>query len=56
MLATPALIDGSISNYWAGVIGKGNRIIPRWRPNKKRKRISLVPNNNCFQYMIGNVL
>jgi hypothetical protein len=98
MLATQALIDGSISNYWAGVSGEGNRIILRWRPNKKRKRtsittvqrdqylsfatfptppcfslvttfrlrsisklkakidgIGLVPNNNCFQYMSGNV-
>ncbi len=27
----------SSTNDWAGVSGKGNRIIPRWRPNKKRK-------------------
>ncbi len=26
-----------MTNYWAVVSGKGNRIIPRWRPNKKRK-------------------
>ncbi len=37
MLAAPALINRSITNYWAWVSGKGNRIIPRWRPNKKRK-------------------
>jgi hypothetical protein len=37
MLASPALIDRSMTYYWAGVSGKGNRIIPRWRPNKKRK-------------------
>ncbi len=37
MLAAQALIDRSMTNYWAGVSGKGNRIIPRWRPTKKRK-------------------
>jgi hypothetical protein len=26
-----------VNNYWAGVSGQGNRIIPRWRQNKKRK-------------------
>ncbi len=37
MLAAPALIDRLMTNYWAGVSRKGNRIIPRCRPNKKRK-------------------
>ncbi len=37
MLAAPSLIDRPMTNYWAGVSGKGNRIIPRWRPYKKRK-------------------
>jgi hypothetical protein len=36
MLAAPILIDRSMTKYWAGVSGKGNRINPRWRPNKKR--------------------
>jgi hypothetical protein len=35
MLAAPALINRSMTNYWAGVSGEGKRIIPRW-PNKKR--------------------
>jgi hypothetical protein len=37
MLAAPALINRSMTNYWAGVSGKGSRIIPRWQPTKKRK-------------------
>jgi hypothetical protein len=37
MLAAPALFDSSMTNDWAGVSGKGHKIIPRWRPNKKRK-------------------
>ncbi len=37
MLAAPILIDRWMTNYWAGLSGKGNRINPRWRPNKKRK-------------------
>jgi hypothetical protein len=28
MLAAPALVYRSLTNYWAGVSGKGNRIIP----------------------------
>jgi len=28
-------------NYWAGVSGKGNRINPRWRPNKKRNGLDI---------------
>ncbi len=36
MLAAPILINRSMTNYCAGVSGKGNRINPRWRPNKKR--------------------
>jgi hypothetical protein len=36
MLAAPILIDRSMTNYWAGVSGKGNIINPRWRPNKQR--------------------
>ncbi len=39
MLAAPALIDRLMTNNWAGESEKGNRIIPRWRPNKKRKDI-----------------
>ncbi len=39
MLAAPALIDRSMTYNWPGVSGKGNRIIPRWQPNKKRKDI-----------------
>jgi hypothetical protein len=35
MLAAPILIDRSLTNYCAGVSGKGNRINPRWWPNKK---------------------
>jgi hypothetical protein len=42
MLAAPALIDKSMTNYWAGVSGKGNRISPRWRPNEKEKRTSIT--------------
>ncbi len=26
-----------MTNYWAEVSGKGNRINPSWRPDKKRK-------------------
>jgi hypothetical protein len=52
-LAAPALMlcnkgDGHVSstspnqqamtNYRAGVSGTGNRIIPRWQPNKKREK------------------
>ncbi len=37
IIAAPALIDRSMTNYWAGVSRKRNIIIPRWRPNKKRK-------------------
>jgi hypothetical protein len=37
MLAALALIDRSMTIYWAGVSRKGNGIIPKWRPNKKRK-------------------
>jgi hypothetical protein len=29
-LAAPALINMSMTSYWSGVSGKGNRIIPRW--------------------------
>jgi hypothetical protein len=58
-LAAPALIDRSITNYWAGVSGKGNIIIPRWRPYKKGKEhlspwprpISIIchlPDPPCF--------
>ncbi len=36
MLAAQTLIDRSMSNYCAGMSGKGNRINPRWRSNKKR--------------------
>ncbi len=36
MLAAPILINRSMTNYCAGVSGKGNRIHPRWWPNKKR--------------------
>jgi hypothetical protein len=31
------IIDRSMTNYCAGESGKGNRTIPRWRPNKRRK-------------------
>jgi hypothetical protein len=56
MLAAPALTDRSMTNYWAGEIGKGNIIIPRWWPNKKRKvhlspPISIIchiPDRLCF--------
>jgi hypothetical protein len=34
MLAAPVLIVRLMTNYWAGVSGKGNRIIPRCRPLK----------------------
>jgi hypothetical protein len=36
MLAAPILINRSMTNYCACVSGKGNRINPRWQPNKKR--------------------
>jgi hypothetical protein len=36
MLAAPVQINRSMTNYCAGVSGNGNRINPRWRPNKKR--------------------
>jgi hypothetical protein len=36
MLAAPIFIDRSMTNYFAGVSGKGNIINLRWRPNKKR--------------------
>ncbi len=36
MLAAPILINRSMTNYSAGVSGKGNIINPRWRTNKKR--------------------
>jgi hypothetical protein len=42
MLAAPVLIDRVMTNYWAGVSGKVNRIIPRWWQNKKRKRASIT--------------
>jgi hypothetical protein len=42
MFAAPILIDRSMTNYCAGVGGKGNRINPRWRPNKKRNRYLLI--------------
>jgi hypothetical protein len=42
MLATPALIVRSMTNNWARVSGKGNGVIQRWRPNKKRKRTSIT--------------
>jgi hypothetical protein len=42
MLAAPALIGRSLTNYWAGVSGKGNKNFPRWWPNKKRKRKSIT--------------
>jgi hypothetical protein len=31
--AAPTLIDMLNTNNWAGMCGKGNRFIPRWRPN-----------------------
>jgi hypothetical protein len=34
-----SLFSRSMTNYWAAVSGKGNRIIPIWRPNKKKKGI-----------------
>ncbi len=37
VILAAALIDRSMTNYWARVSGKGNRIIPRWRPKKKGK-------------------
>jgi hypothetical protein len=33
ILVAPALIDRPMTIHRAGVSGKGNRIIPRWRPN-----------------------
>jgi hypothetical protein len=36
MLAAPKLIDRSMTNFCAGVSGKGKRINSRWQPNKKR--------------------
>ncbi len=36
MLAAPTLIIRLMTNYWAGVSGKGKWINPRWQPNKKR--------------------
>jgi hypothetical protein len=38
MLTALALIDRSMTNYWAGVSGKENRIIPRWH----------LPDPPCF--------
>jgi hypothetical protein len=35
MLVAPILIDRSMTNYYAGVSGKGNINDPRWGPNKK---------------------
>ncbi len=29
-VSSTTLIDRSITNYWAGVSEKGNRVIPRW--------------------------
>ena len=37
MLAAPILINRLMTNYCAGVSGKGNIINPRWRPNKKKR-------------------
>ncbi len=49
MLAAPVIIGRSMTNYWAGVRGKGNRINPRWRPNKKRNGlISPQSETNIF--------
>jgi hypothetical protein len=37
MLAAPILINRSMTNYWAGVSGKGDRINPRCRTTIKRE-------------------
>ena len=41
MLAAPILINRSMTNYCSCVSGKGNRINPRWRPNKKSGHLLL---------------
>ncbi len=37
--AAPILIDRSMTNYWAGVSRKGNRIIPNGGQIKRQKDI-----------------
>jgi hypothetical protein len=36
LFAAPRLIVQTMPIQSAGISGKGNRIIPRWRPNKKK--------------------
>jgi hypothetical protein len=34
--------DRQVDDYWAGVSGKENRIILKWRPNRKKKLTSIT--------------
>jgi hypothetical protein len=54
-----------VDDYWAGVSGKGNRSIPRWRPSKKRKgHLSPLSETNIYHlphsrpnfFLIGHFL
>jgi hypothetical protein len=36
MFAAPGLFGQMMPIQFAGVSGSGNRIIPRWRPNKNK--------------------
>jgi hypothetical protein len=64
MLAAPAQIEMSMTYYWAEVSEKGNKIIPRWRPNKKRKghhhglttNIFHLPPSRAPLFLIGHYL
>jgi hypothetical protein len=48
-LAAPALIDRSMTNYWAGVSWKGNTIIPRCQTDKEKKDIKTV-RGQCLSF------
>jgi hypothetical protein len=45
------LNSGTLIVNWDGVSGKGNIIIPRWWPNKKRKgHLSLLSETNIYTF------
>jgi hypothetical protein len=48
MLAQPALIDRSMTNYWAGVSRKGNKLFQDGGQIKREKRTSITTARDLY--------